>query len=87
MLEFGAKEILLFVLIFLSAIVASNLEFASEIGWRRVRIRLSQRNTVSKKKILMLVEFVILAKNHPEVVSVIHAIPPNSVGNRGPTDC
>jgi hypothetical protein len=47
--------------------IAADAQAEIECGWGRKRVRLTQRNLVAAKEILLLVKFVILANHDPAV--------------------
>jgi hypothetical protein len=69
--------------VLLAAFVAADAETVIESGRRLDRVGFAQRNPVSKKEILLIVEFVIFAEYYPEILafvahSVLQGSPPNA---------
>ena len=61
--------------VFLAAVVAAYFEPAIEVRRRLNRVGFSQRNPVSEKEILVLVESVVLAEDYPEILAFeAHAV-------------
>jgi hypothetical protein len=59
--QVDSQQIFGFIGVFLAAVVASYVEAAIDIGRRLKCVSFAQRDSVSKKEILMVVEFVVLA--------------------------
>jgi hypothetical protein len=75
--HFDPQQVLGPISIFLAAAVAAYLEAASEVRRSLIWVSFGQRDPVFEQDVLILVEFVVLAKHNPKVPTLVaHTVSP-----------